>query len=171
MAGIIYVVIKSVKSLRFFTLIIATLPLLFTNSAFINSVFAHSGEDHGQETLKQSATASSRTVTKTVETGQGVFKTTLTQMPSTLRAGKETQFEIEVNEVIEGGFGNGLLPVETAVIRVDFKSSKGELTAGALNVHNEGRPGVYGIHYTFKSSGDYTVEFTVAQSSGVVFEV
>jgi membrane fusion protein, heavy metal efflux system len=142
---------------------------------FILAVFslalAHGGEDHGEEASHKPATgpAAPAAITRSIQTGQGLFKITLNQRPAVAIAGREVELEIEVAEEIEGGFSGGLLPVEGAKVRAEIKSASGEMVATALETHTENKPGVYGVHYTLKSAGDYKLNFAVSTTNGVEF--
>lgn len=130
---------------------------------------AHGGEDHGDEPKAKPATASTNTLTKTVQTASSQYRVTLKQLPARLRAGEQAQFEIDTVEIIEGGFDGGLLPVEGAKVTADIKSARGEAVARGLETHGEGRAGAYGVHFTPESAGEYKILFTIALGSGASF--
>ncbi|MEW6730469.1 MAG: efflux RND transporter periplasmic adaptor subunit [Acidobacteriota bacterium] len=150
--------------------------VLFLAFTLVNVVFAHGGEDHSapptpKPASSTTARASARTDTRNVETSQGIFKATLAQLPGSAQVEQEVQFEVELKEVIEGGFAGGLLPLEAASVTADLKTANGETLASRLETHSEGKPGVYGVHLHPTAAGEYRIVFNVSTSTGANFAV
>lgn len=138
------------------------------SSTALRTASAHEGEDHG-EAKKQpasgvTATTTIRNAERNVQTPYGQFKVLLRQTPLDPRAGEETQFAVELSEQVEGGFGGGgTLPLEESKIVARVITVAGGAVANNLAAHNEGTNS-YGVHYVFRSGGEYKIIFDVRTS-------
>lgn len=126
-------------------------------------VEANGGDhSHGNTTVEQpnQAAASVRTAERNVSTEAGTFRARLRQSPVDPRAGEEAQFEVEITEKIEGGFGeSGDQPVSGAVA-ARVTTAAGQVVTQNIQTHAEGSPpraGVFGVHYSFPNRGDYKI--------------
>ncbi|WP_352431024.1 efflux RND transporter periplasmic adaptor subunit [Pyrinomonas sp.] len=134
------------------------------------SVRAHEGEDHGAP-ARSTATAvalSARVAERNVQTPVGQFRFRLRQTPPDPRVGEETQFEVEVLERVEGGFGSseGLQPAKISRVVARIAKADGTVIEPQLDAHEENRPGVRGVHYVFGSAGEYKISFDFTLADG-----
>jgi len=118
-------------------------------------VRGHEGEDHGDQKKPVAGGAAARKAERTVNTADGQFKFLLTQTPADPRDGEEVQFEVRFVEMVEGGFEGGQAPIEDAKVAGQVKTASGNQVSSPIEAHKEKEAGVYGIHYTFKSNGDF----------------
>lgn len=151
--------------------VLAVGALNFTTSA-------HEGEDHSQPAQKKNAPASPAvsvlTSERNINTDAGSFRARLRQAPVDPRAGETAQFEIELIERIEGGFGGADGQPVTAVVTARIMTATGQIVAGNLATHAEGeppRPGVYGVEYQLPASGNYKIFFDARTEDGRAFAV
>lgn len=134
------------------------------------AAFAHGGEDHGDEKKPAAVTTAgalpTRKAERSINTESGQFQFHLTQIPADARNGEEVQFEVRIVELVEGGFEGGQLPVDDAKVSGQLKTVTGNPVSASEPAHKESEAGVYGIHHTFKNSGDYKLFFDVTTSDG-----
>ncbi|MGI9107182.1 MAG: efflux RND transporter periplasmic adaptor subunit [Pyrinomonadaceae bacterium] len=157
---------------------IILLSLLVVSPAFLPAS-ANGGDDHSHGGEKGAATksaatsiASVRTAERNLQSPAGQFNVRLRQSPADPRAGEEVQFEIAVEEQVEGGFGGGgLQPVEAAKVTARVTKANGEAVETKLEAHGEGQPNVYGVHYAFGDSGEYKFIFDVRTPDNREFAV
>ena len=164
---------------RRLTLVLCTLCVLALGALDLTTS-AHEGEDHSQPARTTTTNTAARTAVaiRTAERNIGAeagnFRARLRQAPSDPRAGEEAQFEIELTERIEGGFGGaGDQPV-TGTVTARVTTAAGQAVASDLGTHAEGsppRPGVYGVHYDFPDRGEYKIFFDVRTEDGRTFGV
>ncbi|MBA3806293.1 MAG: hypothetical protein H0X14_11350, partial [Acidobacteria bacterium] len=130
---------------------------------------AHDGEDHSKEQTTQvtaKPNSSIRTAERNVQTATGQFHVLMRQSPTDPRAGEEVQFAANFSERVEGGFsGSEPPPVTGANVSARITTAAGQVIADKLPTHPEGE-GAYGVHYKFRSAGDYKVVFDVRTSDG-----
>jgi RND family efflux transporter MFP subunit len=108
-----------------------------------------------------------------VQTPSGSFRVRLRQIPADPRTGEEAQFEAEILEQVEGGFGAGgnLQPVENAFVAARVTDANGAAVAAKLETHKENRPGVYGVHHAFTDAGNFKLFFDARTEDGRAFSV
>jgi membrane fusion protein, heavy metal efflux system len=182
--------LAAINSRTALCLILVFFSLIATLPAAMPIASAHEGEDHsgGQATGASASPAAgggapqtnarARTAERNVQTPQGNFRLRMRQSPPDPRTGEEAQFEIAVEEQVEGGFGGaasgggGLLPVEGASVTARVTSAAGEeVVPSGLEAHRENSPGTYGVHYTFGDSGNFKIIFAVRTSDNREFSV
>ena len=144
-------------------------------------VGAHDGEDHSKDKKASAAPAAPaapatravRTAERNVQTPNGSFRVRLRQIPADPRTGEEAQFEAEILEQVEGGFGAGgnLQPVENAFVAARVTDATGAAVAAKLETHKENRPGVYGVHHAFTDAGNFKLFFDARTEDGRAFSV
>ena len=134
-------------------------------------------EGHGEEkpaaatTGAKPASAAVRTAERNVQTPAGQFSVLMQQAPPDPRAGEEVQFAARFTEKVEGGFGGSEPPPVTgAQVSARITTAAGELVADKLGTHVEGA-GAYGVHYTFRSAGNYKIFFDVNTGDNRQFSV
>jgi RND family efflux transporter MFP subunit len=149
-------------ALLYFVSLVASPGLLSTASA-------HEGEDHGDQKMTPVTAkpgASVRTAERNVQTPNGQFHVLMRQTPPDPRAGEEVQFAANFSEQVEGGFsGSEPPPVTGANVSARITTAAGQTVADKLPTHPEGE-NAYGVHYTFRSAGDYKIIFDVRTSDG-----
>ena len=141
-------------------------------------VGAHDGEDHSKDkkasaapAVPTAATRAVRTAERNVQTPNGSFRVRLRQIPADPRTGEEAQFEAEILEQVEGGFGAGgnLQPVENAFVAARVTDANGAAVAAKLETHKEKSPGVYGVHHAFTDAGNFKLFFDARTEDGRAF--
>lgn len=126
-------------------------------------VLANGGDEKKAPAAAQQA-VSVRTAERNVQTPAGQFTVKMQQAPSDPRAGEEVQFAANFSERIEGGFsGAEPPPVTNANVSARITTADGQPVADKLPTHVEGQ-GAYGVHYAFRSAGEYKVIFDVRTS-------
>ena len=138
----------------------ALFAALFVAALFIlPSARAHEEDEAKKAPATAKPGASVRSAERNVETPAGNFKARMLQSPADPRAGEEVQFAANFSEKVEGGFGGGdPLPVTDANVSARVTTAAGQIVADKLPTHREGE-GAYGVHYTFRSAGDYKIIF------------
>lgn len=129
-------------------------------------VIAHEGEDHNEKKPAGTANVATRKAERTINTASGQFKFLLTQTPVDPRNGEDVQFEVRFVELVEGGFEGGQAPVQGAKLTGQLKTASGSQVSTPIEAHKEKEEGVYGIHYTFKNSGDFKLFIDAVTNDG-----
>lgn len=134
-------------------------------------ILAHGNEDHGEEKKGRVGDGAQnvRQIIKTVQSTQGLVKLTIGQKPFIPRAGEEVQFEIKAVELVEGGLAGGELPLTDARVTASIRQIPNTVVATKIDVHNEEEPAVYGIHYTFKSGGEFILTVALTTNDNRIF--
>ncbi len=153
--------------------LIATLTLFGISLApILQAVNAHEGEEAAGKKAAgpttPGATGTIRTADRNVQTTEGQFSVHLRQSPADPRSGEEVQMAADLSEQVEGGFGGGRQPIESAKVTARITTAAGQSVTGALATHAEG-PGSYGVHYSFRSGGEYKIVFDVGTSDNRQF--
>lgn len=166
------------EQLRHVPLVLAAafLVLALVASLTRKPASAHEGEDHSGAAKNTVTTpntaASARTAERNVQTPAGHFSVRLRQSPSDPRTGEETQFEIAVQEQIEGGFGGASTqPVEGAQVTARVTTAAGGQVTANLQAHKESQPNTYGFTRAFDAAGDYKLVFDIGTSDNRQFGV
>ncbi|MBA3766182.1 MAG: efflux RND transporter periplasmic adaptor subunit [Acidobacteria bacterium] len=149
------------------SLALSSLLIALVMALMLIEVRVLADEGHGDE-KKATATAqpavSVRTAERNVQTPAGQFTVKMQQAPSDPRAGEEVQFAANFSERIEGGFSGGEPPpVTNANVSARITTAAGQPIADKLPTHVEGQ-GAYGVHYTFRSAGEYKLIFDLRTS-------
>ena len=134
----------------------------------LRSVRAHEEDEKKPAVAAQPGAAPIRTADRNVQMPEGQFRVHLRQSPADPRSGEEVQMAADLSEQVEGGFGGGRQPIEGAKVTARITTAAGQSVTGALATHAEG-PGSYGVHYTFRSGGEYKVVFDVVTSDNRQF--
>lgn len=134
------------------------------------AVSSKSGPGHGEAepaSAQPSAASTIPVVTaeRNIENESGSFNLMLKRSPADVRAGETEQFVLRITEKVEGGFSVGTAPVERAVIAAVIERPGGGKVDDADPVKAEA-DGNYRTSYTFGSSGDYKVVFTITTEDG-----
>jgi membrane fusion protein, heavy metal efflux system len=159
-------------------------PLVLSLAMLHQTIGAHEGEDHSQppaQTTETTTTAPTttaaapiRTAERNVTTSAGALRARLRQSPPDPRTGEEAQFEVELSERIEGGFGgSGDQPV-SGTVTARITTAAGQILTDNIETHAEGsppRPGVFGVHYVFANRGDYKIVFNIRTNDNREFSV
>lgn len=148
----------------------AVVMVVFISIMFVAPMTGPSARAHEEDEKKTAAPATAkpgasvRASERNVDTPAGKFKVRMLQSPADPRAGEEVQFAANFSEKVEGGFGGGdPLPVTDANVSARVTTAAGQVVADKLATHREGE-GTYGVHYTFRSSGDYKIVFNLSTS-------
>jgi len=135
----------------------------------LRSVRAHEeDEKKPAATAAKSGAAPIRTADRNVQTSEGQFRVHLRQSPVDPRTGEEVQMAADLSEQVEGGFAGGRQSIEGAKVTARITTAAGQAVTSGLATHAEG-PGSYGLHYTFRTGGEYKVVFDVVTSDNRQF--
>ncbi len=121
---------------------------------------AHGDEDHGDHAGPAGA-VKPVSLSRSVTTGQGEFKVTLTRTPANPKVGEKVRLEFKIVELVEGGLAGGELPLTDARVSVGVRDERGRVVTAKIDAPRAGGPGGYAAEYAFDGGGAFTLVVAV----------